>query len=186
MDLARLKTKLIPVADVLALRPPAPVSAVLIPIGFDPMRQEHAFVMTKRTETLESHRGQVSFPGGILEAEDQSLLATALRESHEEVGLKENDIEILGALPPVFTRNAMQIFPFVGRISLPYPFVLSPTEVARLIYLPAPTLLADGLKPITVEVEGFKVASIGINYAGDLIWGASARMLELILPHLRH
>ena len=81
-------------------------------------------LLTKRTKTVKAHKGQVSFPGGVRDLDDESMLATALREAHEEIGLHPKDVEVLGALEPIETvTSGFIVYTFVGRIPYPYPFV---------------------------------------------------------------
>ena len=166
-------------------KPPIVVSAVLIPVGFNPETNRDEILMTKRTHTVFTHKGQVGFPGGLWEEFDKDLLETAFREAFEEVGLKREDVELLGRLSPVSTQqNNILIYPWVGRVEFPYPFVLSTHEVDRLIYFPVEKLLTEGLKEIEVNIQGMKIPSIGTTIDGELIWGASARILYELRNHL--
>ena len=85
---------------------------------------------------MKDHRGQIAFPGGVKDAGDPNLLATALRETQEEIGLEPEAVEVLGALPPVATITGYHITPFVGLIPHPYDFRPNPLEVKRLLLLP--------------------------------------------------
>lgn len=155
------------------------VSAVLIPIGRNQETGRDEILMTKRTDLVQTHKNEVGFPGGVYDAEDGGdMLRTAVREMEEEIGVVEKDFEILGKLKPVVTIGNVVIFPFVVKMDFPYPFVLNKGEVARLIYVPLQSLIEEGLKPIEVPVGKQKVKSIGIYADGELIWGASAKMLE--------
>ena len=98
--------------------------------------REAQLLFTQRTFTVKDHRGQISFPGGVQDAEDPDLLATALRETQEEIGLDPEAVEVLGALPPVATITGYRITPFVGLIPHPYDFHPNPLEVKRLLLLP--------------------------------------------------
>jgi 8-oxo-dGTP pyrophosphatase MutT (NUDIX family) len=96
-------------------------SAVLVPL-FEKDGRCH-IVFTKRTDHLTHHKGQISFPGGGRHQEDRSLLETALRESREEIGLKESDVDVLGELDDAATVTSLyRIVPFVGIIPYPYAF----------------------------------------------------------------
>jgi 8-oxo-dGTP pyrophosphatase MutT (NUDIX family) len=132
----------------------------------------------KRSQLVETHKGQVSFPGGHRETSDLDLLHTALRETEEEIGVKREHIQVLGRLTPVKTRGEVLIYPWVGRMNLPYTFSLSVAEVDRLLFLPLNQLLTEGLKAMDVDVGPFKVKSIGLFAEGELVWGATAKMLE--------
>ena len=153
-------------------------SAVLVPIAFNPEKQRHEILLTKRTMLVETHKGQISFPGGYLEPQDESHLHTATREAHEEIGLDPKAVEILGALSPVLTRFSVAIFPWVGRVQLPYDFALSKGEVEKIIFLPVQELVEKGLTDMTVEINGMKIKTPGIWAENELVWGATAKILE--------
>ena len=155
------------------------VSSVLVPIGRNPERKRDEILLTKRTMKVETHKGQVSFPGGLKEDEDPDLLATALREAREEIGTRESDVEVLGRLTPVITGGSgVVIYPWVGKLTFPYPFVLNDMEVDRLLFLPVHRLLEEGLQPVSVPVGTVDVKSIGIVVDDELVWGATAKMLD--------
>jgi 8-oxo-dGTP pyrophosphatase MutT (NUDIX family) len=153
-------------------------SSVLVPVGWNPATDREEILLTKRTQLVETHKGQVSFPGGFCEDHDAHVLETALRESMEEIGTKAEDIEIIGALEPVKTRGDILIYPWVGLLKFPYPFLPNPGEVDSLLYLSVTELVEHGLKPVDVEVGASRVKSHGIYVSNELVWGATARMLE--------
>ncbi len=154
------------------------LSAVLVPMAFNAEKHRHEILLTKRSQLVETHKGQVSFPGGFLEDHDQSLVHAATREAHEEIGLRPDAVTILGALNPVQTRFSVTIYPWVGRFELPYDFRPSETEVEKILALSVADLLEQGLKETIVDIGGFKVASPGIHVDGELVWGATAKILE--------
>lgn len=164
-------------------------ASVLIPIGVRPEAVQHEILLTKRSDKVDTHKGQISFPGGVFEMGDQHLLHTALRETREEVGIDETEIEVLGALAPVQTLRDVEIYPWVAKVKFPEKFIFNSDEVEKLVFLPLERLLEEGLKPVQVSVkEGglpFKVASVGITCENELIWGASAKILEQLLAILR-
>ena len=105
-------------------RPATRRAAVLVPLF---VRDGLLWVLfTRRTETVEHHRGQISFPGGAAEPGDESLLATALRETEEELGIASGDIRVLGSLSPIETVTDFYVAPFVAAI--PHPYVFAPAE----------------------------------------------------------
>ncbi|MCB0418544.1 MAG: CoA pyrophosphatase [Bdellovibrionaceae bacterium] len=168
------------------LTAPGPgTAAVLVLIGRRPGQGEEEILLTKRTELVETHKGQISFPGGFWEAGDEDSLQTALRECEEEIGLIKQDIEVLGALPLVHTRGAVPIFPWVARTNFPAELLVSEGEVEQVLYLPLAQLLQEGLQPVTVEAKDYKVQSIGIRVSNELVWGATARVLQHLHEHLR-
>jgi 8-oxo-dGTP pyrophosphatase MutT (NUDIX family) len=176
-QLLHLKKSLEPNAQKYSPQLPEIPSSVLVLLGTDD--QKTSFILTKRTFSVMTHKGQVSFPGGYREPEDQDLQETAKRESQEEIGLKPEDVEILGMLEPVNARGIF-VAPWLGIMKLPYPFTLNPNEVEKLLYLPLERLLSEGLKTFDIEETGFRMQSKGILIGGDLVWGATARMLEQV------
>ena len=163
---------------------PEAQSSVLALIGQEKQSGKEQILLMKRTMTVETHKGQLCFPGGYREKHDKDLLATALRETEEEIGVAPGDITVLGRLKPVYTRNEVLITPWVGRLDFPYPFKLNDAEVERLIFLPVDRLVGEGLKPVTANVGVVRVSSIGMTIDGDLLWGATARMLEELRQYL--
>ena len=160
--------------------PASHLTSVLVPIGWNRETRRDEILLTKRTMHVETHKGQVSFPGGFCEDGDCSLVDTALRESLEEIGTRPADIEVLGPLPLVTTRGNIQIFPWVGRLELPYPFNVNPDEVEKILHLPLTRLLDEGMGMTDVGVGGATFRSVSITVDGELVWGATARMLQLL------
>jgi 8-oxo-dGTP pyrophosphatase MutT (NUDIX family) len=157
-------------------------AAVLLPLF---VRQGMLWILlTRRTETVEHHRGQISFPGGAEEPDDRSLFETALRESEEEIGLKRQDAIPLGSLSPMKTVTNFYVEPFVAAIPQPYVFRPQETEIAEIIEAPLPAL-AD---PAILEVkpyQGRPEPVLFYHYGRHTIWGATARMLAELLEALR-
>ncbi|UCD84066.1 MAG: CoA pyrophosphatase [Deltaproteobacteria bacterium] len=156
-------------------------SAVLLPLFRKD--DEINLLFTRRTEEVKDHKGQVSFPGGTQDAEDESLLATALRESFEEIGIKIDDVKILGELDDITTITKYRISPFVGIFSYPYEFVVNEAEIAELIEVPVPALLDP--KIFTEERayihQGEVYPVYYFNYEGSVIWGATAKIVKQFL-----
>jgi 8-oxo-dGTP pyrophosphatase MutT (NUDIX family) len=137
-------------------------------------------LFTRRTDTLEHHRGQISFPGGSRDEGDESLLATALRETEEELGIAPGDVRLLGALPPLSTTTGFFVEPFVGAIPHPYTFRPASEEIAEVIEVPVaalrnPAALESRILPDREEPTLF------YRYGDYVIWGATARMLKELL-----
>jgi 8-oxo-dGTP pyrophosphatase MutT (NUDIX family) len=154
-------------------------AAVLFPLFS--VNGEYGVLFTQRTQTVENHKGQISFPGGAVEAEDGSLEETALREAHEEVGLLSKDVEILGQLDDTTTVvSNFVVHPFVGIIPYPYDFKINAEEVDKLIEVPFWVFLSDDpkYKRDSAEFEGVTYPTPAYLYKGDLIWGATARIIE--------
>ena len=127
-------------------------ASVLIPIvgNGDDVR----ILLTKRTTTVKYHKGEISFPGGMYEEDDRETVRTAIRECGEEIGVKPDDIEIVGRLDDTATVTGFVITPYVGLIPYPYAFKLNPGEVHRLIYLPFRRLMDCEPEATTAEHEG--------------------------------
>lgn len=153
-------------------------AAVLMPI-FERDGEDH-ILFTKRTDTVEHHKGQISFPGGRREDTDRDLLQTALREAHEEIGLMPDSVDVLGELDDemTFVSNYV-ITPFAGYIPYPYPFKLSPDEVQEIMEVPISTLLDKANFRQEEETEGDITYPVYYYHYGDeVIWGATARILK--------
>ena len=110
-------------------------AAVLIPIFSE--SNTYKILFTKRTNKVEHHKGQISFPGGSVEDQDNSYLETALRETCEEIGVRQQDVEVLGQIDDKLTvASNFIVRPFVGRIPHPYAFEINPDEVEKIISVP--------------------------------------------------
>ncbi len=141
-------------------------------------------LFTLRADTLELHRGQISFPGGGEEPGDQTLWETALRESEEEIGLQRDDAVRLGALSPIVTVTDFYVEPYVAAIPQPYVFRPQEAEIAEVIEVPVPALMDPSIlekKPF----PGREEPVLYYRYRDHVIWGATARMLEELLEALR-
>jgi 8-oxo-dGTP pyrophosphatase MutT (NUDIX family) len=153
-------------------------AAVLLPLYLT--RAGPHLVLTKRTELVPTHKGQIGFPGGGFAEADGDLLATALRETEEEIGLRPEDVEVLGSLDDTVTVTSRHVVrPFVGFIPHPYAFRLDPYEIERLIHLPITALLRGApFREETWEREGRPVAVFFYDHDGDTVWGLTARILK--------
>lgn len=160
-------------------------SAVLLPI-YQKDGKCH-IIFTKRTDHLTHHKGQISFPGGGRHDDDKSLLETALRESREEIGLKEADVRILGELDDAATVTSLyRIVPFVGLIPYPYDFKIDRFEVDEVFGLPLEDLLNNANRKEEDLVYGDKIIRVFTYELNDrVIWGATAWILNQFLEILR-
>lgn len=150
-------------------------AAVLVPIYVE-QGELHA-VFTRRREDLRRHAGEISFPGGRRDREDADLMATALREAEEEVGLPPAAVEISGALQPTPTiATGYAVYPFVGVIAPGNAWTLSPREVAEVIELPLSALQAGYARRRLVR-RGLPIRTDTYLVGDHLIWGATARIL---------
>lgn len=158
-------------------------AGVLAPLFFKDQAPQLLF--TQRTFTVKDHRGQISFPGGVKDAGDADLLATALRETWEEIGLDPQAVEVLGALPPVATITGYRITPFVGLIPHPYDFHPNPLEVKRLLLLPLSGFFpAECWSSGDYRYQGHIIRVCYWRCNREVIWGATARILLDLLAHL--
>ena len=162
-------------------------AGVLIPLLVE--EDMYKVLFTKRTDKVEHHKGHISFPGGAVDDEDRSIEETVLRESHEEIGLESEDVEILGRIDDILTmESSFIVHPFVGLIPGPYDFEINRIEVKRLIKVPWDTIISDSLenRTYTIESEGRTYQTPAFEYNGDLIWGATAWMMENFIEILNH
>ena len=159
-------------------------AAVLMPVYEDGDGLHILF--TRRSEEMPQHRGQIAFPGGGQHPDDASLLATALREAEEEIGLRPGDVEILGELDDTSTATTNFIVtPFVGFIPHPYSFRVNTAEIVELIPLPL-SLLCDPSR-FREELWDRNDAKIPVYFymvGSHLIWGLTARILKQFLEAL--
>jgi 8-oxo-dGTP pyrophosphatase MutT (NUDIX family) len=158
-------------------------AAVLVPIYQDASRWHVLF--TRRTESVDSHRGQVSFPGGRIEDDDSGPEGAALREAQEEIGLSPSDVDVLGKLDSLLTVTQFLVTPVVGVIPWPYTFHLNGAEVATAFGVDLEWLV----DPSNLEIRQRKPLVPGPSvpvyyfrpYEGEVIWGATARItLDLL------
>nr|BAL56874.1 MutT/nudix family protein [uncultured Chloroflexota bacterium] len=157
-------------------------AAVLVPLLWE--RGEWHLLFTRRTEYVESHKGQVSFPGGACDAGESQPEETALRESEEEIGLKRSQVHLLGRLPPMITITHFRVTPVVGVIAWPIALKVSTQEVARVFTIPL-AWLDDPSNRWEFIREDRQTPLIAYHpYDGELLWGATARMTLMLLEAL--
>jgi 8-oxo-dGTP pyrophosphatase MutT (NUDIX family) len=154
-------------------------AAVLIPL-FE-RDGELVAVFTERRHDLSHHAGEISFPGGRQDEPDEDLRATALRESWEEIGLPREDVDLLGALPPVGTFvTSYRVFPFVGWIDPGHAWTPQESEVEKVLELPLRELVA-GHEMKRLVRKGVPIKTPTYTVDGTLVWGATARMVQHLL-----
>ena len=160
-------------------------AAVLIPL-FIKGNASHV-LLTKRTNRVEEHKGQISFPGGHVEDGDSSPRETALREAYEEVGIQREDVHVLGRADDAGTLSSnFIVHPFVGFISYPYPFRINAQEVRHIIEVPLRVFTQGSPEDHLGDVEYGGRTYHGIVYPcdGGVIWGATARIMENLVQIL--
>lgn len=162
--------------DFLPARTPLLPAAVLVPLIERP--DGLTVLLTRRTPHLKAHAGQISFPGGKVEPHDSDAVATALRETEEEVGMPKEKIEIVGRLDRYVTRTGYDITPIVGLVAPPFPVRPDPFEVdevfeAPLSFLIDPTNRILDSRQFQGQTRYFYAMPFGDYY----IWGATAGML---------
>jgi 8-oxo-dGTP pyrophosphatase MutT (NUDIX family) len=156
-------------------------AAVLVPMHGWP--QHPGLVLTERRSDLKRHAGEISFPGGRRDG-DEELIETALREAEEEIGLAADNVQIVGALPPIgtFVTN-YKITPFVGLIEEGMRFEPNPTEVESVLVASLDDLAAGYEKRRLVR-RGVPIKTDTYLVADKLIWGATARILAMLFERL--
>lgn len=161
--------------------PPGPVpAAVLLPL-FTKGGEPH-ILFTKRTEQLNHHRGEISFPGGVFQDGDEGPLQTALRETWEEVGISPGDVEVLGELDDFYSIHHYLVSPFVGVFPADYPLKINAAEIDKVIEVP----LSHLLRPEIFRAEDWRWKGrlqpvYFYTYGDNEIWGLTAAILKQFL-----
>ena len=149
-------------------------AAVLVPLVWH--EEEWHLLFTRRTDRVESHKGQVSFPGGACDEGETTPEQTALREADEEIGLNPAEIKVLGRLANLITISYFRVTPVVGVVKWPTVFRVGEHEVARVFTIPL-GWLANASNRWQFEIPGRSRSVIAYHpYDGELLWGATARM----------
>jgi len=189
-DLERLRASLLPeplsghfVQEEGVPDQPLTPAAVLFPIV---LRDEgHTVLLTQRTAHLRDHAGQISFPGGRVEAEDVSPSHTALRETEEEIGLPRERIEIIGFLPEYRTGTGFRVTPVVALVRPPFELQADPFEVAEVFEVPLAFLLDPANhQRHSMHYRGALRSYFAMPYGEYFIWGATAGMIRSLAERL--
>ena len=157
-------------------------AAVLVPLCSD---RGLELLFTKRTETVETHKGHISFPGGVVDETDTEIVETALREAEEEVGLHRSCIEVLGMLDDMATPTGFVITPVVGIICPSPQLTINHNEVAEVFQVPLSFFVDErnGRKE-TRQVHGTDREVWFFEFEGHIIWGATAIIIRSLLAKL--
>ncbi len=152
-------------------------SAVLMPIFFD--KGQFKFILTKRTDSLKYHKGEISFPGGRCEKHDKNLMETALRETEEEIGVERKHIKVVGRLDDLFTITKYIITPFVGLIYEKVEYKSNDDEVAELLQVPLDLFLSKEKFQEKCWVRNGTNYPLYYYYWNNYeIWGATAYIIN--------
>lgn len=158
-------------------------AAVLLPLVERPAGLQ--LLLTRRSTRLRHHPGQISFPGGRQDPEDESLIHTALRETHEELGIPAAQIRVIGSLTPLNTISLYDVLPVLAMVDADYRLTLSPDEVEQAFEVP----LSHVLDPahhiaLTLPRAGRSHTIYWIPWQHSFIWGATASMIRQLYQHL--
>ena len=162
-------------------------AAVLLPV-FRDAEGELRIVLVVRADDGGQHGGQLGLPGGKPEPVDADLLATALREAEEEIGLPPNDVEVVAALEPLATQaTGWLVHPFLGRVPPDTRWRLQETEIVGIL-TPAARTLADPASRARLPFTSLRFPEPllvdGIDVEGHVLWGMTLRLLDDVLPRL--
>ena len=140
---------------------------------------EYCILLNKRSEEVEHHKGEMSFPGGARDPEDFDLLETALRETEEEMGIKREDITVLGEMDEIVTRSNFQVSVFTGTIEYPYKFTPSAIEIAEVVEFPVAALITPANRRVETRwIDGMPLTSYSYVHEEHVVFGATARILQ--------
>jgi 8-oxo-dGTP pyrophosphatase MutT (NUDIX family) len=160
-------------------------ASVLIPLVLRP--DGLTMLLTRRTDHLHTHAGQISFPGGRAESYDLSPEDTALREAQEEIGLDRRHVEIIGKIPDYLTMTGYHVTPLVGLVTPPFTLAADPHEVAEIFEVPL-AFLMNGAHHQRLSADlpaGGRRSFYAMPYERYFIWGATAGMLRNLFHFLR-
>ncbi|WP_122902347.1 CoA pyrophosphatase [Acinetobacter sp. B51(2017)] len=155
-------------------------AAVLIAIT---QEDDPKVLLTRRSVYLNSHPGEVSFPGGKRDPQDTSNIVVALREAQEETGLNPFDVELIGDLPMQKARNGMLVKPVVGLIPPNLPLVAQPSEIDRIFYVSLRKMLEANPIPYEVRYQHQSLYFPSFRLENEIIWGLTARMMVSLFQY---
>lgn len=170
-----------PAAEVARAAMPQPprAAAVLVPIV--DRSTAPTLLLTARATHLKHHAGQISFPGGGIEPDDSHVIAAALRETREEIGIDSAHIEPLGFLPDQVVLTGFRITPVVALLRPDFNLQIDDSEVAEVFEMPLEILVDErNFVPVRRQLRGIDVTLLDVNHEGRVIWGATAGMLLVL------
>ncbi|WP_435249123.1 CoA pyrophosphatase [Vibrio sp. nBUS_14] len=142
-------------------------------------------IFTKRAVHLKHHPGQISFPGGKHEQSDPSMQFTALRELHEEVGIRSDQVKIVGQLPALSTISKFSVTPIIAMVDPDYKAVIDQNEVASIFEVPATYVLDQAkLHSHTVNFKKIQHRVFAMPFEEHLIWGVTAQIIQSLQQHV--
>ena len=178
--------------DATVARDAAAASSSMLPaavlLALHPVDGEICVVLQKRSQLVEHHKGEISFPGGMADAEDESRLATALREAQEEMGIRPEDVDIIGRLDDSPTITGFMISTYVGAIPAGYAFTPSTIEVESVLQAPLSHLRNPSSRRSEARLrpDGSLYEMPAFAYRGEVVFGATARILDQFLTLTAH
>ena len=154
-------------------------------VGIFEKRNEPYFLLTKRTEDVEHHKGQISFPGGAVDAGDRDMVATSLREAEEEIGLTAGHVDVVGTLDDIIIPTGFMVTPVVGYIDELPPLKLNRGEVESVLEVPLSFFRDPKNKKLVKMMRGGVLHDVYFFTFGEFqIWGATAAIIESFLRKL--
>ena len=158
-------------------------SAVLIPFG--ERDGDLFFVFTERAHDMSTHSGEVSFPGGRREIDDNTLVETALREAYEEIALHPSDVEVYGSLTQIPTITGYRVTSYIGEFEAPYDFIINPDEIHQMFEAPLSVLADPAIHRLEEREWNGQVFPVHFfDYEDHVIWGATGFILFQLLQFL--
>ncbi len=161
-------------------------ASVLVPLVV--RANEIQLLLTQRTAHLNDHAGQISFPGGRVDPEDEDSIATALRETEEEIGLHRRHVEVIGTLPEYVTGTGFRVTPVVALVHPPFELTADEFEVAEIFEVPM-SFLMDGAnhqrRSAVLPSRPVRRSFYAMPFGDYFIWGATAAMLRNLYHFLR-
>lgn len=163
-----------------------PLVPAAVLVGLVPRERGLHVLLTRRHDGLSKHAGQISFPGGRIEADDADAVQAALRETEEETGIAPALVQPVGRIEPLATVSEYLIQPIVARIAPDYELRLDPREVTAAFELPLARAARSELwQPYAVHRPGLELVMRALDFEGHTIWGATAMIIERLLARLR-